>query len=218
MFHLAGKHCIPGLTLTFDGTRLDRALHLPMHLDLDVTDLGKLESVLNDLVAALGIGEGVIAIATFEAGIAWGFTIADTTEEGIKGFVESFEHILLYLAVDVLVLFPKLLDGRQLIGLHPIGNGHAAQLIGLSTLLQGRIVQFFAAAKRPFQRADLLARWVQAKLVRDLSQIRVLWRAPCLRWCGLSVPGHGSRVPFWLFLRWSRIAVSTSPLRERSCC
>src|SRR5205823_3955618 len=152
----------PLVTLSLDGTRFDFALDLSMELDLDVTNFGEVQSVPNDLIATLGIGEAMIAVAALEAGIARGFAILKTTEEGIKGFVKSPERLLLNLRVDVLVLFSHLFDLRKLSGLQRIEDRDSTHLIGVSTLLQSGIVQLFAASQRPFQRPDLFLGRIQA--------------------------------------------------------
>ena len=190
---LRAEESIPLFSFSLHGTGLDLAYDLPMQLDLDVTNLGKAQSFPDELVAALGIGETHIAIRVLEPWIAWRLPILDTTEEGGKGFVEPFEHILLHLAMNSLVFFPEPFDLRQLVGLHSIGNGYPTQPIGLSAFLQGRIVQLFAPAQRPFERSDLLLRRIDAELVSFTVHIRVLG---LLRVCGLSIPGHGLRYSF----------------------
>ncbi len=107
-------------------------------------------------------------------GVAWGLAILQPTKESVKGFVEPLEDILLHLAMDILVLFSQMFDGRQLISLHAIGDSHATQLIGFFAFLQGAIIQLFAAAQGPFQGADLLLGGIQAKLVRFASHLGVL--------------------------------------------
>src|SRR6266566_2087304 len=164
-----GKPLVP---LSFDGTRFDLTLDLSMELDLNVTNFGEVQSVPNDLIATLGIGEAMIAFATLETRIAWGFAILNTTEEGIKGFIKPSKHILLHLRVDILVLFSHLFDLGKLSRLHVIEDRDSTHLIGVSTLLQSCIVQLFAAAQRPFQRPDLFPGRIQAKLVRLRPQVR----------------------------------------------
>jgi hypothetical protein len=51
--------------------------------------------------------------------------LLEAPEEGVKGFVEPLEHILLHLAMNVLILFTQLLDLFQLLGLHLVGDGHS---------------------------------------------------------------------------------------------
>src|SRR2546428_13920816 len=101
-----------------------------MHFDLDVSNLGEREPPASDFIAILRVGEAIIAVAAFEPGVAWGLAILHSTKESVKGFIEPLEHILLHLAMDVLVLFSQLFDGRQLISLHTIGDRHATQLLG----------------------------------------------------------------------------------------
>ncbi len=167
-----------------------------MPLDLEVADLGEMQAVPDELIAPLWIGEAVIAVATFEPRVAWGLAIHDPPKEGLHGFVQSLEHILLHLAMNVLVLFTQLLDLFQLVGLHFVGDGHPTHAIGLATLFERRVVEFFAAAQGPLQGPDLLAGGIEAKLVRLTPQMWVLGRlGPWLLWmCALSVSRHADAV------------------------
>ncbi len=143
---LCGEHRIPLLTFSLDGTRFDLALDLSMWFDLDVSNLGEPEPPAADFIAPLRVGEAIIAVATFEPGVARGLAILHPTKKSVKGFVETLEDILLHLAMYILVLFSQMFDGRQLISLHAIGDRHATQLIGFFALLQGGIIQLFAPA------------------------------------------------------------------------
>src|SRR6266571_1754455 len=208
---------IPLLPFPFDRTGFDLALDLSMQLDLDLADFGEREPRALEFIAALRVREAIIAVATFETRIAWGLSVQHTTKEGIKSFVESLEHLLLHLRVDVLVLFAKLLDSWKLVRLHAIGDGHSTHLIGISTLLQGSVVQLFAPPQGPFQGPDLLPGGRQAKLIRFAPHVRVLG-LECtfrLQWWRLSVLGHSLRCSFWLLLMCSERAVSISPWIER---
>ena len=69
---------------------------------------------------------------------------------------------------------PLMADLRELSGLHRIEDRHTTHLIGVSTLLQGGIVQLFATAQRPFQRPDLFLGRIETKLIRLTSQVRIL--------------------------------------------
>src|SRR6266567_225649 len=83
-----------------------------MKLDLDMAYLAEMESLIDDGIATLWIGERVVAVSTFEAWVPWLFPILDTSEEGLHRFVKTFEHILLNLAMDVLIFFSQCFDGR----------------------------------------------------------------------------------------------------------
>src|SRR5258706_13843327 len=49
--------------------------------------------------------------------------------------------------MDVAVLGPHLLDGRQLGALHRLGHAHAALPPGVTALLEGGVVEFTAATQ-----------------------------------------------------------------------
>src|SRR6266516_3744723 len=117
-----GEHRVPVISLTFDGTGFDGPFHFTMKLNLDMAYLAEMESLLDERIATLWIGERVVAVSTFEAWVPWLFPILDTSEEGLHRFVKTFEHILLNLAMDVLIVFSQGFDGRKLIGLSVVGN------------------------------------------------------------------------------------------------
>ena len=78
-----------------------------MQRDLDGANLREAQTALvREAVAALGIGERVVAVAALKPGIPWLFPIFDTTKEGIKGPLQTQEDILKDLGVYLLVLFP----------------------------------------------------------------------------------------------------------------
>src|SRR5207247_6612458 len=107
-----------------------------MELDHERTYFGEMQSVPKDLVASLWISEALIAVATLEARIARRFAILETTEEGVKGFVESSKRILLDLGVDILVLFSLLFVIMKMCGLHRIFVGHLFYLTVCSKYFQ----------------------------------------------------------------------------------
>jgi hypothetical protein len=53
----------------------------------------------------------VIAVGALEAWIAWLLTLLDAAKEGLEGTVQTGEHILQYLGVDVVVLQKQGLTG-----------------------------------------------------------------------------------------------------------
>jgi hypothetical protein len=77
--------------------------------------------------------------------------------------------------VDVLVLFSPLFDLGKLSRLHIREDRDPTPLRGVWTLLQGGILQLFAARQRPLQRPALSPGRRQAKLVRLTSPVRASW-------------------------------------------
>ena len=141
---LAGEDRVPLLALALDGTRLNLACEGPVHFDLDVPDFREMQALADELKARLHIGQGIVAVSAFEARIAWLLASGHTPEEGAHGFIQSPEHVLLHLGVDVLVFLAQPFDGRELVGLHLIGDGDPTQLVGLAAFLQRGVVQLFA--------------------------------------------------------------------------
>src|SRR5712691_509951 len=181
-FILSSKDCVPLISLSFDRARLDRAIHLTMELDLDVTNFAEMESLVDDLIATLRIGKRVVAIPAFEARVARLFPMLDPSKKGLHRFIETLQHILLYLAVDVLIFFSHLFDGRKLIGLHAVGNRHTTDPIRLTPLRKRRIVQLFAASQSPFQCCDLFLGGIDTELIRLIPEERVLGFASSFCW------------------------------------
>src|SRR6266568_5013853 len=87
---LTGHDSVPLLPLFLDGARLDLALHFTVQLDLDVPDLGEVQTfAMQDFKPCLRIGDGVVAVATFEARVSWLFAVHHATKERGKGFIAS---------------------------------------------------------------------------------------------------------------------------------
>src|SRR6266571_4100684 len=94
-----------------DGT----CLHLPfqgaVHLHFDAPNLGESHAIIMGQRKATGlrISKAIVAILTLEAWETWFFSMffAPTEERG-KGSLQSQEHILKHLAINVLVLFSQL--------------------------------------------------------------------------------------------------------------
>ncbi len=63
----AAHHRVPVISLTFDGTGFDGPFHFTMKLNLDMAYLAEMESLLDERIATLWIGERVVAVSTFEA-------------------------------------------------------------------------------------------------------------------------------------------------------
>src|SRR5215471_16740963 len=135
-FILSSKDRIPLISFSFDRARLDSAFDLTMQFDFDVTNFAKMEPLVDDLIAPLRVGERVVSIPAFEARIARFFSILHAPKESLHRFIETLEDILLYLAVDVLIFFSQVFDGRKLIGLHGVGNRHPTYPKGFTAFLK----------------------------------------------------------------------------------
>jgi hypothetical protein len=75
----------------------------------------------------------------------WLLTGLHAAKEGLEGPVQPRQDILQHLRVDVVVLRPYLLDGRQLRALVGAGDAHPAFPPGITPLLESSIVEFSAA-------------------------------------------------------------------------
>jgi len=175
LFYLTGKDDIPVLTLSLQSTRLDLALDRTMQLDFDASYLGKADSIIVcQGKTNLWIGEAIIAIVPLETWIARSLTSLNSPEESFHGFVNTAERVLQYLRVDVLVLFPYLLDVRELVGLIVVGHALAHHTIGVPSLLEGRIVELPATIENPLQGVGLLARWIESILIGFEHRVSLL--------------------------------------------
>jgi hypothetical protein len=97
-------------------------------------------------IAKLLVGEGVIPMASLEAGIPWLLTGLHSTKEGLESPVRSSEYVLQDLGMYIVVLGPNVLDGRQLRALATTGDTHTTFAPGISAFLKCGVVQFPAAA------------------------------------------------------------------------
>src|SRR2546425_3281477 len=147
---LGSENSIPLVSLSFDGTGFDGAFHFTVKLDLDMTYFAEMESLIDDLIATLGVGERIVAVCTLEPRIARRFTIAQPSEEGLHSLLQPLQNILLNLAMNILIFFSHLFDGRKLMGLHLVGNRHALHPIGCTPFFKSSIVKFLASAQYPF--------------------------------------------------------------------
>jgi hypothetical protein len=116
LFYLTREDDIPLSCLIFDRGCFDVDLYLTVQLNLDGTDLGDMYTIImRETIAALGIGEAVVAVPALKSRKSRLFTVFDTAEEVVKGFLQPSKDILQYLRVDILVFFPDLLDFWQLV-------------------------------------------------------------------------------------------------------
>ncbi len=97
-------------------------LHFTMELNLDMAYLGEMESFVDDFIAALWVGERVVSISRLKSGVSRFFPSHHPSKESLHGLIETLQHVLLNLAMDVLVLCSQGFHGRKLVCLHDVGN------------------------------------------------------------------------------------------------
>jgi len=147
---LGNENSIPLVSLSFDGTGFDGTFHFTVKLDFDVSYFAEMESLIDDLITSLGVGERIVAVSTLETRIARCFIIPHPSEEGLHSLLQTLQNILLNLAVNILIFFSHLFDGRKLIGLHIVGNRLAVHPIGFTPFFKSGIVKFLASSQYLF--------------------------------------------------------------------
>ena len=68
----------------------------------------------------------------------------DTTEKRLESFVEPFQNILKYLAVDILQIISDFLDLRKLVGLVIVIQRNMIDFVGIAPFLKRGIIKFAA--------------------------------------------------------------------------
>jgi hypothetical protein len=132
-----------------------------------------------------------------EARIAWRLARLRPAEEGLEGPIQSRQHVLQHLGVDIMVFGAHVLDGRQLGTLAGSGDAHPALLPGVTAFLETSIVEFAAPTQYKRQRTFLRSSGLEFVLVRLAHRDRLLVHASlfCLigtksaRGAGYSSPG-----------------------------
>src|SRR4051812_12236294 len=82
-----------------------------MQLHLGISNLGEMQAPSIEFPSCpIRVGEGIIAIATFEARETRCFPIAYPPKERAKGFVQAVEHILKDMRGNLLIFRPFLFD------------------------------------------------------------------------------------------------------------
>jgi hypothetical protein len=109
-------------------------------------DLGKDQEAIiqHGPIAELLVGKAAVAVRAEETWIARRLARLDAPEECLKGAVQTGQHVLQYLRVDVSVLGTHVLDRWQLGALAGDGDADTALLPGVAALLQASMVEFTA--------------------------------------------------------------------------
>ena len=77
---------VPLSCLILDRSCFDGSLNGPMQLHLDAADFREADvAIMCEAVAALWIGEGIVAVPPLKPGKAWGLTIVNPTKEVLEG-------------------------------------------------------------------------------------------------------------------------------------
>ena len=75
MLSLTGKHHIPVIALSFDGTGFDGAFDGPMEFDLDGSDFGEADAaIMGEGEPCLRIGEAIKVSLALVAWVSWRLT------------------------------------------------------------------------------------------------------------------------------------------------
>jgi hypothetical protein len=89
----------------------------------------------------------MIPIASLEAGIARLFALLDAAKKCLEGTVEAGEYILQDLGMDVVILWPHVLDTGQFRALVSTGDTLVAFLPSVAVFLESSVVEFPAATQ-----------------------------------------------------------------------
>jgi hypothetical protein len=150
----------PGFPLERHG--LDRALQGPVPLDFEFADALAVQLAIGPHAAAIAIrrqGEAVEPRAAFEPRIAGLFAGLHATKEGLEGLLDAAQHILAggeirqtQAAIGA--------DRFELVGLIVVVEGDVRLAIGISTFLEGSVVQSPGLIKLGLQGFCLSARGI----------------------------------------------------------
>src|SRR6266700_515545 len=96
LFYLTREDHIPLSRLMLNRGGLDGSFDFSMQLHLDRADFRKADTAImcQGKTPCLGIGKGIVAVASLKPGIAWLLTILNASEKCIKGSLKTQEHIL----------------------------------------------------------------------------------------------------------------------------
>src|SRR5690348_3634287 len=120
-------------------------------------------AIQGNAIAIFGIRQGVVTTRSLETRIARFLSSCDAPKERLKGQINTLDDILQDMGMDVFVLWPQFLDGRQFALLLVVTNGHLPHAPRLAPLLKGCVVEFAATPERPVQFCGLL--WCRNELV-----------------------------------------------------
>ncbi len=162
----AGYAGVPAVRLLGDRHRLGRAIEGARPTHGHAPDLRQDQAAIVEtgaaMLADLRIGEAVVAAPPSEAGIARRLAGSHATEERLEGAIQSQEHILQDLRVDLRVLRACRFQARQfglLLGVRgtPAFSASPPRL----ALFPGGVRERAALPQDGFQRLFLFGQWLQ---------------------------------------------------------
>src|SRR5260370_42394008 len=130
-------------------TRFNGSLYLAMDLDSERADFGERDVLLFQRKACLGVTKRVKPIAPLKSRIAGGLAGLDAIKEPVKSPLETKQHILKHLTMDVVIFRPKLFDLWQITLLLIVADRFARHAIGVFAFGKRRIVQLSASVQCP---------------------------------------------------------------------
>ena len=144
-----GKTDIPAVRFMGNGHRFDGALEgtAPAHRDPADLREHQIAMVHGHSIAKLLIREGVIPPASLKARVARLLAGLHPAKEGLERTIESGQHVLQDLGVDIVVFWSFRLDGRQLGTLVGTADTLPALLPRIPAFLQGGVIQLAAPAQ-----------------------------------------------------------------------
>jgi len=144
-----------------DRQRLDPALHGPMALDLNSSDLGELQVSAVHAEAELRIGERIESVRRAEAREPGPVASTHPRKEAAEGAIDAVQHVLQHLRVDVPHVRPLGLDRRQLRRLLPEADRDARGAPRIAAHLHGRVVELSAQPQVAIEPGTLGGRGIQ---------------------------------------------------------
>lgn len=155
---------VPMLALPGDGELLDCSAHRPVHLHLDAADTLNADGIAEPLTSvAVDECDGVEAPGRPEARVAGFLALLDAGEERGERFVQSAQRLLL--GRERPAALPERIgvaNVLQLVGLHPVADRRSTHPEGVTTLLEGGVVEVAVIAEHRLKHDNLAAGRVKA--------------------------------------------------------
>jgi putative transposase len=142
------KDHIPTIHIALDHAGLDYPLDRTGEADATRTNFRQVKLVAFETKAALRIGEGIVPRSGLESRIPRRFAILHAAKEGVEGLIHAAQGVLKNLAMNPAHVLTDLFDLRKLDGLGVIIDRNAVDPVGVTTFLQGGVVQLAAKVER----------------------------------------------------------------------
>jgi hypothetical protein len=142
------KDHIPTIHIALDRAGLDYPLNWTGETDATRTNFRQVKLVAFETKAALWIGEGIVPRSGLESRTPRRFAILHAAKECVEGLIHAAQGILKNLAMNPAHVLTDLFDLRKLDGLSVIIDRNAVDPVGVTTFLQGGVVQLAANVER----------------------------------------------------------------------